>query len=77
MKNAPIRPHIVPMIIEAGRSSILLDLFSNLPNFKLAESLIERGAFSNREFKIESVKDDTEVHKKTRQSIINVQNVLG
>ena len=64
-------------MMAAGMSSRVFSSGSRYPNFRVAASVRENGEPVFKAVKIESINVQTEDPKKTRHSILNVQNVLG
>ena len=77
IKNEPRHPQKAPMTIAAGISRSVFSSDSKVPNFKVAASVKEKGEPVLSAVKIESKKVHIDEPKKTRHSILNVQNVLG
>ena len=68
---------MIPITTAAGRSNIVFVVVYKLPNFKAPESVTEIGDPWERDYIMLSVNVPTLVAKNTRQSILNVQKVLG
>jgi hypothetical protein len=77
INKAPRQPQIAPKIIAAGKSCNVLVTVSKLPNLSAPESEILSGLPFDKLYRIEKVNVPNEVEKNTRQSIENVQKVLG